>query len=285
MHRVLGAKFKMKNRFLAIVTLVVLGLSSCSKTDSSNDSNSTSEKSSRTDFSLIKDRQKGLLSIIPSGSESDGNKELDYQLGTSVDLTLIDERRIGKPSITYRIPQGYLTSKKLKKGGVVSNQVVIQTGLPDMKPRKAKTKIKGEPGSQEYVDSLKRFNDGIYIYLKRQKSIPEFGKNVRRMYESQYVEEASKFSDFVLYSDVRCGDDYCVGFDYFLTKKSYEGAWVLFRCMPDSPLVGCSATTVYRGWRIQYSIRRSQLDRWKEFDIAVRELLDSFYLKESFLGN
>lgn len=284
MHRVLGAKFKMKNRFLAIVTLVVLGLSSCSKTDSSNDSNSASEKSARTDFSLIKNRQKGLLSIVPSSAESDDNKELDYQLRTSVDLTLIDERRIGKPSITYRIPQGYLTSKKLKKGGVVSNRITIQTGLPDMQPRKAKTKIVGEPGSDEYIDSLNKFNNGIFISLDRTKSIPEFGENVRRRYQKQYREEASKFSDFVLYSRVRCGD-YCVGFDYFLTKKIYEGAWVLFRCMPDSPLVGCRATTEFRGWRIEYSIRRSQLDRWKEFDIAVRKLLDSFYLKESFLGN
>jgi hypothetical protein len=40
--------------------------------------------------------------------------------------------------------------------------------------------------------------------------------------------------------------------------------------------LGCIAGTTYRGFRLSYVFRYSQLNRWSEFDSGVRQLLDRF---------
>ena len=206
----------------------------------------------------------------PEGAKNDPN--------APVSLTLTDE--ISGETITFKIPPDYLTYEKQKRGELVRGRIWIETGLPDMKPRKAKTPFSGEVGSKEYEKSLREFNNGIFIDIDSSILFHEFFLNVRKRYATEFVSKVSNYEDLVEFQDLFCVEQSCVsrGFEYFLTSDKYSGKAVRFRCITRLENSGCSATTTYRGWSIEYTLRRSELHRWKVFDASVRDLLDTFYV-------
>lgn len=200
-----------------------------------------------------------------------------YYNMTPLDLTIIDPPSL--PTITYRIPKGYLSGRR--KGGEVKGMLTIETGLPDLLPRPGKTEIVGIKGSKEYEESLIKYNNGIFINLKGNKLTDTFYDNYRRMHQRDYSQvpsEIESLDKFVKFRKDGSKDDLMS--DYFITKVSSEN-WAFFNCFRDDGYSGCGVTITYHGWEVGYNIRRSQLYRWKEFDVAVRRLLDKFYLTDA----
>ena len=73
----------------------------------------------------------------------------------------------------------------------------------------------------------------------------------------------------------------CRKFDEEYLNKATGSPAVHIRCTAQilsskDERVGCRASTLYRGFDLVFSIPRSQLSRWSEFDSGLRRQLDRF---------
>ena len=77
----------------------------------------------------------------------------------------------------------------------------------------------------------------------------------------------------------KCSNDH----KFFLISESgLVGKKIIGRChKPElNPGGGCLFVSAYRGKRISYIFRTSELPRWREIDAHVHTLLDSFVVEE-----
>ena len=198
-----------------------------------------------------------------------------------VSLTLTDE--VSGETITFKIPPDYLTYEKQKHGKLVREKIWVETGLPDMSPRKAKNNVVGQPGSEEYKKSIEEFNNGIFLDISSDRPVESSIDNARKMYRQIYLESDSPYPGLIKYQDLLCRGGECVsrGFEHYLTTAEYDERWARLRCVTEIEMAGCSTDIVYKGWRATYTFRKSELYRWQEFDFAVRAFLERFYFSSN----
>ena len=212
---------------------------------------------------------------------------------TLQDYYLEDEKTAKKWH--FRIPIAYLDSdglsKKLKK-----EYVFIQTGLPDLKPRKAIFKFSAKVGTEEHEAQEEIFRSGIYITLHPERLTDAYKRNVYKRFNSDaYILKDSGLEGYELYNQKpRCGPktlkdgtkkEVCIddGKDYFIPTDINKFKWPHYSCVrtENNKYGGCSVVISYGGMRVVYNIRRSELIDWKKYDEAVRSLLNQFYVNDT----
>jgi len=254
--------------------------------------------------SLVPNRgaAEGLSASVLTG----GREELLAQLGlgssTSNDpdeVIIFDlkDKSNPKESVKLGIPQKYLHSFDVGWRGKRHQFTSIEAVLPDMRP--ASVSIGGQGSIQN--PSAKQLND-----WRNQVSIEWSGGKVGPRYSAQNHYEnlirrravASK-TEFGLENfrqRVCLGNEpgekaenvkvdipgrQCVwqGNDVFTFPPVVGQPWIYYRCTsPSGTFHGiCRAFTQVRGWGIEYRFDRREIPRWRDFDVAVRRLMESFF--------
>ena len=227
--------------------------------------------------------------------------------GRPIRFELVDERT--NATLVLDIPAGYLSRDVRKASGRVE-RVVIETGLPDMKPRRALLHPRSAPDAPGYADEMAIWRNGAYVILRDREVSSAFPTNsyeyarkrLRRLPGDQAGLEG--FRDYVcmgrqqiLADPTRSAklreqarqnteDPICwpFGHEIFFAPPGVPlDKWVRMYCNPveDGPAGGCIADAIYRGKGLKYIFRRTELGRWQEFDRAVRALLDRFVVSDT----
>ena len=223
-----------------------------------------------------------------------------------VDVTLRDT--LPSAELRLKIPQAYMVRARDRRGGRLES-LRVETRLPELTPAPASPQITGSPGSLERDDSLAAFNDSLALTLgnefvepdwrtgtTRENWLARFSADPSSGHAVAFELVAEDYSGLLSYKGLscesrdgvrpdtvpfrrasECRDAYL---EYYLSKDE-ERPTVLIDCdvrhlATLTFRLGCTARTTYRGFRLSYLIRRTQVHRWREFDSGVRRLLDSF---------
>jgi len=202
-----------------------------------------------------------------------------------------------KERVKLGIPQKYLHSFDVSWRGERNQFTSIEAILPDMRP--ASVSIGGQGSIQN--PSVEQLND-----WRNQVSIEWSGGKVGPNYSAQnHYENLIRRRAVVSRTDfglenfrqrVCLGNEpgqkaetvkvdipgrKCVwqGNDLFTYPPIVSQPWTYYRCTsPRGTFHGiCRAYTQVRGWGIEYRFDRRELPRWREFDHAVRRLMESFF--------
>lgn len=204
-------------------------------------------------------------------------------------------------SLKLRLPKSYLVLRENWKGGP-QTAIWIEAALPEMKPARAIPKLVGSLGSPEYERSLTAMNNGVWLSLESQgRDIARALGNIRRnLTNTERVHGTPRA--FEMAADTRYGLQPFREKRCWLVQEQRPGAGVsLEHCVDNlsdhylpasgddppvyivcdlsiagylGPRVGCDVTAEYRGFALTYRFKESQLNRWREFDEAVRGMLD-----------
>jgi hypothetical protein len=204
------------------------------------------------------------------------------------DITLVDKK--GRPALELRIPKAYLTDGRTWKGGE-HYQVEIQSVLPDMRPLAPLLATEAAPRTRADVGRTKVDPNRVLVWLVGQPAGNTL-TGLYEMYREQYRLVATAVYGLDHFRRERCPKregaaqtesrgsrlDCYPEQDFFFTPPARREVDIYFICIPPEhgPGVGCTGHTAYRGRKLEYTIRRSELARWQEIDTAVRAMLDRF---------
>jgi len=72
---------------------------------------------------------------------------------------------------------------------------------------------------------------------------------------------------------------------YLIPPDAAADTWTSMSCVKlENPEGRCSARILYRGWPVEFSFLRQELPRWREFNMAVRQLLDRYVIDRGSSG-
>jgi hypothetical protein len=217
-----------------------------------------------------------------------------------VDITLTSknwpDRKAPWPQL--KIPKSYLTNRGTWSGGD-QELLVIQTGLPDLKPRPANIFPTAPQGTSEHAAQRNYWSNGIYLQVE---AAPEgltslgteyqLGKGARaRGYVEQPVMHGLR-----RVHQVPCAADYAVAQansnpglnkpclmdkpsrEHFSLMEDGERALIKMDCSPPwtNDTGGCRARFLHRGLSVVLIFRRAELERWQEFVDGTKRMLDGF---------
>ena len=208
------------------------------------------------------------------------------------DMTLKDyfltDKRSGK-TWHFRVPKAYFPSYfETQKLG--TKRAKIHTGLPDLKPRKSLFKINAEPGTSKYNDELKMLQNGLFISIGgNQQTAFRINNVVNRMknngelipskYEGllQVVEkdQCKRTSQSDSYTSYKCEDR---GRKIFITSDKSPKTWRSYSCKTGNLRFGCRVNSTFKGMRVTYIFRNTEIDRLEEFEQAMQTILKRFYV-------
>ena len=235
---------------------------------------------------IVRDLDVLIGSIVPGASISRTTSM------TLVSISLRDSRRNGE--LRLRMPAAYLLRASDRRGGSVET-FMAETRLPTLGPLPAFPTARGRPGTPEYEIAMADFNNGIsfrmtnsYLDEKgygarlRENLLARFsvGRDSGKTTAYELVDE--DYFGLWRYDQLSCPTATgCRKDDEHYLSKPAATPTVHILCSAQllsthDERVACDANTVYRGFQLFYSIPRSQLSRWGEFDSGVRRLLDRF---------
>lgn len=261
-----------------------------------------SRKSSMVQASILFFKVIGFVAIVAAvagvprisllGAESEGPtaklrpKTSDM---TPVSLQLVGQSK--REPLKLQVPKAYLSNIQDWKGGEQS-AVSIETGLPDLAPRRAVFRIGQQSSEEELASQMRALNNGLRISLYGGVAAPGTKERIYLSSINEYVKLDKKLHGLEQFRRQHCteNDDAgtqkssssreCryVGKILLFTVNDDDETWIRLRCglVELWPVDGCTATTLYRGRLVNYIFRASELGRWREFDRAVRTLLDGF---------
>jgi len=266
---------------VVIGPLVILGIASLVPSRGAADGLSVSVQT---------DTWKVVLAQLSVGSPASDNPD-------EVIIFELKDKSNPKESVKLGIPQKYLHSVDVGWRGKRLRFTSIEAILPDMRP--ASVSIGGQGSIQN--PSAEQLSD-----WRNQVSIEWSGGKVGSRYSAQNHYEnlirrraVASRTDFGLENfrqRVCLGNEpgekaenvkvdipgrRCVwqGNDVFTYPPIVRQPWTYYRCTsPSGTFHGiCRAYTQVRGWEIEYRFDRRELPRWREFDDAVRRLMESVF--------
>lgn len=220
-----------------------------------------------------------------------------------VDVALRDTEPSAELKLT--IPQAYMVRGRDRRGGTLES-VRIETRLPELAPAPALPRIEGSPGSLAYAKSLEAFNNSLVLTLGNEVIEPNWETGItRENWLAMFSADANSgravafelvnedYSGLWFYRELSCNSSDDAARDappaqarqcrdtyrqHYLSKDT-ERPTVHIDCdvahlSTLTYRLGCVASTSYRGFRLTYVFRYSQLNRWSEFDSGIRQLLD-----------
>jgi hypothetical protein len=220
---------------------------------------------------------------------------------------LVDVRLVSKnwpdrkaPWPQLRIPKAYLTDPGTWGGGD-RERIVIETGLPDLKPRPANIYPTAASGTAEHAAQRSYWSNGIYLQLEPApegltslSADYELGKDAR---SRGYLEQPAIHGLRQVHR-VRCTADYAVAErnsdvsldkpcatdkpsrEHFFLMEEDGRALIKMECTPPwaNDVGGCSARFLHRGISVISVFRRTELERWPEFVDGTKRMLDGFVI-------
>lgn len=220
----------------------------------------------------------------------------DY--GKVVDVILQENN--GRNKLMLSVPEAYL-SRSMGLAGGQREYLWIRTILPTLEPNSWKytrSKIRKENGLPTY---FKENRNQVSITLNHRVVHEKTGDRLREMLEKRFQASPSRVHGLVQYSKLKCEldlkggvEDHSVSADYDEASKcrrpskahyytpNHHGRWMRISCFRDrtDPSAGCEVLTTYKGRKLTYFIRQSELAYWTDIDSGVAKLLDSFVVEQ-----
>lgn len=227
-----------------------------------------------------------------------------------VGVTLRDTEPRAELRLT--IPQAYLVRGRDRRGGTLES-FRIETRLPDLAPAPALPEIVGSPGSVERTKSETAFNDSLSLSVGNQFVEPNWETGqTRENWLARFSADSNSgravvfelvnedYSGLWFYRELSCGSSGDASGDtapdqarecrdtyreHYLSRDAQRPTVKIDCDVAHLAILtyrlGCTAHTTYRGFRLSYGFRYSQLNRWSEFDSGIRQLLDGFVTNSS----
>lgn len=232
----------------------------------------------------------GLLISVGAGRASAETPQL-VLLNSVSDVTLASEIY---GSTRLRIPRAYYMGGSTGAVFKAHGRVVLEMALPDMRPRKAHVPLRGEKDSADWLKSLEENRQGLRLTILPRESPKNYFESQSRLFRSAYTRREGDHFGLAHYVRERCKQKkqetdvsekpecYVASGDYFLSPPFLDGSAIRFHCSSEkvpNPLIGCTAWTALGKLDLEYSIRRSELHRWREIDRAVRDFVQKLIVE------
>jgi hypothetical protein len=221
--------------------------------------------------------------------------------GKLIRFELVDEKTNAK--LVLDVPAKY-TNRRARRGPE-NGLLVIETGLPDLRPRPALIDRKAPAGTPEAEREDRFIKDGVIVDLRGKVVTQQYPINVMRNFPKWQDRLPDDVPGFRRYGSCDWRDKKAererqadparaaeppipcrqVGETEEYVPEAYVPGepWAHFHCA--RPNLGwrayCSGRGLYRQRDFAFTIRRTELARWKEFDRAARLLLDRFVVFDS----
>jgi hypothetical protein len=225
-----------------------------------------------------------------------------------MELVDIDWRAENGGHLHLKIPRAYLSEMYQEKGESTITSLVIETGLPDLKPRPAVPMRRGDPGSTQWEEDTRFLKDGMRISLTKLGSrIPSeqvqtnYLNSIRGSVADRQAIELASIDGLLRFLQMTCSKpetgyikppedptpEGCrsTGRETFISPTPGPN-WVQMICRhilkgAPGPIPGCQITVQYNShFFVEFMIRNTEQSRWKKFEIGTRKLIDSFQVKE-----
>lgn len=221
--------------------------------------------------------------------------------GRLVRFQLVDEKR--NAQLILDVPEKYVSRRA--RPGPENGLLVIQTELPDLRPRPAVIERKAPAGNPRADTEDRNTRNGVVVELWGKVMDDQYPIRVMRAAPDRWDRLPDNVSGLRRYGSCDpksrpSGPDPsqaatasafphlpCRQINlteaYFPETYAPGEPWAYFNCgrLDLNPNDGCTARGMYRGRDFAFIIRRVELSRWKEFDSAVRDLLDHFVAFDS----
>jgi len=227
-----------------------------------------------------------------------------------VGITLRDAEP--RAELQLMIPQAYLVRGQDRRGGALES-LKIETRLPDLTPAPFRPEIVGSSGSLERTKSETVFNNSLSLWVGTEFVEPHWETGTtRENWLARFSADANSgravafelvnedYSGLWFYRELSCGSSEDASGDtapararqcrdtyreHYLSRDAQRPTVKIDCDVAHLAILtyrlGCTAHTTYRGFRLSYVFRYSQLNRWSEFDSGIRQLLDGFVTNSS----
>lgn len=234
-----------------------------------------------------------LIYLMANGCGAASQKELPW---APYNNSMVLEKFVMKPTanaeeVHLYIPKAYL-SRITNPYGSRKELLSIETGLPDLEPRKAEFSI--PLNLSEDMESVyqEKWKNGITIDISNMILQDIFWANLEARLKREFQLKSDDAYGLVFYLQTKQGDD-CFSKstptqelagkcfprvkEHYLNKVTDVENSVYINCEREElKYTRCLAEVNIAGLKVIYSFRRTELYRWKEFDSGVRRLINSF---------
>ena len=189
----------------------------------------------------------------------------------------------------FRIPKAYLPSEMVQ-GKLGKRRAEIHAGLPDLEPRKVVFEIGYEQGTNEYAKAVEKLKNGLFITIggneqtafrinnvvnRMKKKGALIPSKYERLLEVVEKDQCEKINQLGHHASYKCEDR---GVKIFITSDKNPATWRSYSCKTSKPRFGCRVNSTFRGMRVTYIFRNTELDRLDKFERAVQTILERFYV-------